>query len=121
MSVATRIFSAGRFGVDADAPLYARIKRLVTEAVSGGELRPGDSIPAERDIAEMLNVSRVTVRKAFSELVGEGVLTQKRGSGTYVANPSRRIEQPLSRLTSFTEDMRSRGLRTEAEWLDRGA
>jgi GntR family transcriptional regulator len=114
-------FSPERFAADGNAPLYARLKRLVQEAVAAGSLRPGDAIPAERDVAEMLAVSRVTVRKAFSELVAEGILVQRRGSGTYVGGPVRRIEQPLSRLTSFTEDMQLRGLKTDAEWLDRSA
>jgi GntR family transcriptional regulator len=119
MSEGQKLFSPERFAVDDNAPLYARLKRLVREAVTSGSLRAGDAIPAERDVAEMLDVSRVTVRKAFSELVAEGLLVQRRGSGTYVGGPTRRIEQPLSRLTSFTEDMQLRGLRTEADWLDR--
>ncbi len=108
MTSPSRIFASERFARDGAAPLYARVKRLVQEAVTSGELRQGDSVPSERDVAEMLNVSRVTVRKAFSELVAEGVLVQKRGSGTYVNGPVRRIEQPLSRLTSFSEDMKLR-------------
>lgn len=120
MNPSHAIFTPSRFSVHATAPLYERVKRLVTGAVRAGELRPGDAIPAERDVAARLDISRVTVRKAYSELVREGVLTQRRGSGTFVASPVRRIEQPLSRLTSFTEDMRSRGLKTTAQWLDRG-
>jgi GntR family transcriptional regulator len=121
MNAASRIFAPERFARDQSAPLYARVKRLVQEAVTSGELRQGDSVPSERDVAGMLNVSRVTVRKAFSELVTDGTLVQKRGSGTYVNGPSRRIEQPLSRLTSFTEDMRLRGLHTQSQWLDRSS
>lgn len=121
MSVARKIFSAERIGEAESAPLYARIKKLVQQAVSAGDLKQGDSIPSERDAAEMLNVSRVTVRKAFSELVSEGILVQRRGSGTYVNGPVQRIEQPLSRLTSFTDDMKLRGLKTDADWLDRSS
>jgi GntR family transcriptional regulator len=120
MSVPQRLFVPERFGA-ASAPLYSRIKRLVQEAVSSGELKQGDSIPSERDVANLLNVSRVTVRKAFSELVSEGVLVQRRGSGTYVSGPFKRIEQPLSRLTSFSEDMQLRGIRTDADWLERSS
>jgi GntR family transcriptional regulator len=117
----TGIFTPAAIAGHPGAPLYARIKRLINESLARGELNEGDSIPAERDVAEMLNVSRVTVRKAFTELVRDGVLTQRRGSGTYVQNRKARIEQPLSRLTSFTEDMRSRGLKTEAVWLGRSS
>ena len=119
MNAMQAIFQPGRFERGSSAPLYVQVKRLVKQAVTGGELKEGDAIPGERDVAELLHISRVTVRKAFSELVVEGVLVQRRGSGTYVNGPSRRIEQPLSRLTSFTQDMQLRGLKTDADWLDR--
>lgn len=119
MSSAQSVFALRRFEGAGSAPLYARVKKLVHEAVSAGELKHGDAIPGERDVAQMLDISRVTVRKAFAELVAEGLLVQRRGSGTYVAAPPKRIEQPLSRLTSFTQDMELRGLRTDADWLDR--
>lgn len=121
MSLAPHVFSARRFTARDAAPLYLRVKKLVSEAVSTGELKQGDAIPSEREAAEQLGVSRVTVRKAFTELVQEGVLVQRRGSGTFVQGQSARLEQPLSRLTSFSEDMRLRGLHTDADWLDRSA
>ena len=121
MSLASQVFAPQRFRDSGNAPLYARIKKLVEDAVAAGELKQGDSIPSERDVADLLDVSRVTVRKAFSELVAEGVLVQRRGSGTYVNGPARRIEQPLSRLTSFSEDMKLRGLKTDADWLSRSS
>ncbi len=119
MSSAQSVFALRRFESAGNAPLYARVKKLVHEAVSAGELKEGDAIPGERDVAQMLDISRVTVRKAFADLVAEGVLVQRRGSGTYVAGLPKRIEQPLSRLTSFTQDMELRGLKTDADWLDR--
>lgn len=121
MSHAQRIFVLGRFDPSGSAPLYARLKNLVQRSIESGELKEGDAIPAERDVAEMLSISRVTVRKAFQELVIEGVLVQRRGSGTYVNGPGRRIEQPLSRLTSFTQDMHLRGIKTDADWLSRSS
>lgn len=121
MSLARRVFAPHRFEVNESAPLYLRLKSLVQDAIFKGDLKPGDSVPSERDIAELLDISRVTVRKAFAELVNEGVLLQRRGSGTFVRERSGRIEQSLSRLTSFTEDMKLRSLKTEAEWLDRSS
>src|SRR5207249_3589500 len=55
----------------------------------------------------------------FADLVADGVLVQRRGSGTFVAPKTSRIQLPLSRLTSFTEDMRLRGIETFSDWLDR--
>jgi len=121
MTDALRVFTAKRFGNEGSAPLYLRVKKLVQDAVEQGELKAGDAIPSERDAADMLDISRVTVRKAFTELVRDGVLLQRRGSGTFVRGTANRIEQPLSRLTSFSEDMKLRGLKTEADWLDRSS
>ena len=119
MNAFQTIFQRSRFERDSSAPLYLRVKKLVQDAVASGDLKEGDAIPGERDVAVLLDISRVTVRKAFTDLVAEGVLVQRRGSGTYVSGPARRIEQPLSRLTSFTQDMQLRGLKTDADWLDR--
>jgi GntR family transcriptional regulator len=80
--------------------------------VAEGRLKPGDSLPPERDMASMTGLSRVTVRKAVQALVADGVLVQRRGSGTFVALRVERLEQALSLLTSFTEDMRGAGARS---------
>lgn len=101
-------------------PLYLQLKRWVEEAIKSGALNPGDALPSERDLALKVDVSRVTVRKAVSQLVQEGVLVQRHGSGTFVAPATQRVEQSLSQLTSFTEDMARRGMAVRAEWLDRG-
>jgi len=109
MSALAAIPAPDRFGGDDPAPLYLRLQSAIREAVAAGALVPGDALPAERELATELGISRVTVRKALAGLVEAGLLTQRRGSGTYVAQPPRKVEQPLSRLTSFTEDMRTRG------------
>ena len=100
-------------------PLYLRVQEQIKSAIHAGNLRPQEALPGERDIAEAFSVSRVTVRKAISGLVDQGLLTQRQGSGTFVAVPPTRVEQPLSRLTSFTEDMRLRGLTPTVRWLAR--
>jgi GntR family transcriptional regulator len=64
-------------------------------------------------------VSRVTVRKALAALVESGLLRQRQGSGTFVSPSPHKVEQALSRLTSFSEDMRLRGLEPTVEWLGR--
>src|SRR6201989_1551339 len=68
----------------------------------------GTAIPSERQLSVDLGVSRLTVRAALDDLVREGYLVRRRGSGTFVSEP--KIAQELT-LTSFTEDMRRRGLR----------
>jgi len=101
-------------------PLYRKLRQTLEEAIRSGKLAHGDALPAERDLADYANVSRVTVRKAVDDLVKDGLLTRKHGSGTFVVKPLSRVEQPLTKLTSFTEDMARRGLVTKSEWLERG-
>ena len=101
-------------------PLYLKLRQTLEEAITSGKLNYGDALPAERDLADHANVSRVTVRKAVDDLVKDGLLVRRHGSGTFVAKPLAKVQQSLSRLTSFTEDMARRGLNTRAEWLDRG-
>jgi len=115
----------GLFGTDAvilpqGGPLYLQLKRWIENAVSRGAIRPGDALPSERDLAAKVDVSRVTVRKAVQQLVRDGVLVQRHGSGTFVAPQPHRFEQSLSQLTSFAEDMARRGLTVRSVWLDRG-
>jgi GntR family transcriptional regulator len=100
-------------------PLYLRVQERIRAAIETGVLKPADALPGERDIAEAFNISRVTVRKAIAGLVEKGLLIQRQGSGTFVASAAPKVEQPLSRLTSFTEDLRLRGLTPSVRWLTR--
>src|SRR5207249_5707727 len=70
-------------------------------------LAVGEAIPSERQLSVDLGVSRLTVRAALDDLAREGYLIRRRGSGTFVSEP--KIAQELT-MTSFTEDMRRRGM-----------
>ena len=117
---AESLFLGVRDPLQGGAPLYLQLKKSIEQAVNSGLLGPGDALPSERDIAVKADVSRVTVRKAVQDLVRGGVLVQRHGSGTFVAPRVKRVEQSLSRLTSFTEDMARRGMTVESAWLNRG-
>jgi GntR family transcriptional regulator len=118
--VSHAMFAADPVVLPQGGPLYLQLKRWIEDAIGRGAIKPGDALPSERDLALKVDVSRVTVRKAVQQLVRDGVLVQRHGSGTFVAQPARRVEQSLSQLTSFTEDMARRGMNTRAVWLDRG-
>jgi len=119
MSRIVELLGAEGLSPDDPAPLYLRLQERIKAAVQRGDLKPLDALPGERDIAEAFNVSRVTVRKALSGLVEVGLLRQRQGSGTFVAAQPQRVEQALSRLTSFSEDMRLRGFAPTVRWLGR--
>ncbi|MEP1292111.1 MAG: GntR family transcriptional regulator [Nitratireductor sp.] len=121
MTALTRHILAGLHGGGGQGtPLYLRLRRSIEDALSRGVIRPGDALPSEREIAARADVSRVTVRKAVQDLVASGLLIQRHGSGTFVAPRADRVEQSLSRLTSFTQDMARRGMAARSEWIDRG-
>jgi len=101
-------------------PRYQQLHRRLEDAISSGALAPGTALPPEREIAGMTTLSRVTVRKAMSPLVEAGLVTQRRGSGTVIAHRVPKLEQSLSTLTSFTEDMQRRGLPASSHLLERG-
>jgi GntR family transcriptional regulator len=100
------------------APLYQQLQRALRDAITENRLAADDALPPERDLAEEFGVSRITVRKALDALVGEGLLTRRQGAGTFVAA---RVEKSFSKLSSFTEDMISRGRRPESVWLSRSS
>ncbi|SFB72719.1 GntR family transcriptional regulator [Tropicimonas isoalkanivorans] len=101
-------------------PRYVQLRRRIEQAVEQGILQPNSSLPPEREIAELTDLSRVTVRKAIHDLVDSGILIQRQGSGTFVRDKVQRVEQSLSRLTSFSDDMKRRGMETTSTWLERG-
>ena len=98
-------------------PLYRSLAEELSRRINTGELRPGARLPPERRLAEEHDVSRVTVRHAIGQLVRDGLVEQKRGSGTYV---TQRVSQPLSILTSFSEDVAARGMIAHSEFVSRG-
>ena len=98
------------------APLYRQLQRVLREAIANRVLAPDDALPAERDFADEMGVSRITVRKALDGLVSEGLLVRRQGAGTFVAA---RVEKNFSKLSSFTEDMISRGRVPHSAWLSR--
>jgi len=114
------IFGSDSVVLPQGGPLYLQLKRWIEDAVAKGIIKSGDALPSERDLAQKVDVSRVTVRKAVQQLVRDGVLVQRHGSGTFVAPQTHRVEQSLSQLTSFAEDMARRGMAVTSLWLDRG-
>lgn len=95
--------------------LYLQIKSWLRHAIERGDFAPGERIPSETELMKRFGVSRATVRQAVSELVLEGWLYRMQGSGTFVARP--KCRQSLSRLTSFSEDMRMLGLTPSSRLL----
>lgn len=97
-------------------PLYLQVRKVLLNAIKRGVFQADDALPSERTLSEMIGISRVTARKAIDALASEGVIVRKHGSGNYIAPM---LEQPLSRLTSFTEELKQRGFKPTSRWLSR--
>ena len=99
---------------DEATPLYMQLAQRLREHIDGGGIDPGSALPSERELSEMAGLSRVTVRKGIKQLIDEGVVISKHGSGTFVA---RRIETAGAKLNSFSDDTRSRGQDPGVVWI----
>jgi GntR family transcriptional regulator len=78
-------------------------------------LAAGEAIPSERQLGTDLGVSRLTVRAALDQLVREGYLVRRRGAGTFVAEP--KVPKGID-ISSFSDEMRERGLTPASRTLD---
>jgi GntR family transcriptional regulator len=87
-------------------PVYKRIQIAIRKRIDSSELKPGDVVPSERELARMHRVSLMTARHALAGLEREGVVERRRGAGTFVAAP----KIHFNKLMSYTEHMSSRGL-----------
>lgn len=95
---------------------YLRLRRAIRNMVAQHHVQGGQALPSERDLAQALALSRVTVRKALAGLMEDGLLVRRRGAGTFLAE---RIVKPIARLSSFTEDLGERGLHPRSEFIKR--
>jgi GntR family transcriptional regulator, N-acetylglucosamine utilization regulator len=89
-------------------PLYQQIGEALRIRIEAGELVPGDKIPSENELTDQYHVSRNTARLAISSLILDGLVFRVKGRGTYVA--AERMSYGLMHMSSFSEEMRNRGL-----------
>ncbi|OHB63048.1 MAG: hypothetical protein A2Y76_12670, partial [Planctomycetes bacterium RBG_13_60_9] len=103
---------------DARLPLYHQLYEVLHEKILLKEWKPGDRLPTETELTELYKVSRITVRRVFDMLVKEGLIYRQAGRGTFVAHAT--LEQGLSHIISFTEDMQRRGFTVSTRVLFSG-
>lgn len=93
---------------DSPVPLYYQISEAILEIIKMQRLEPNTKIPSEEHLCQILEVSKMTIRQALAKLVRDGVLERRQGSGTFVAE--KKIERKATKLVSFYEDTREKGL-----------
>ena len=87
-------------------PAYQRIQQSIRKRIDSGQLRPGDPVSSERDLAKLHEVSLMTARHALASLERDGIVERRRGVGTFVSAP----KIHFNKLMSYTEQMAARSL-----------
>lgn len=95
--------------VDQAAPLWRQLFQQLNQLLEAGVLVPGNSLPAERELAESLGVSRVTVKRCYDELRRDGLLAGRGRAGS-VLQAVRRAQPTLGALKGFTREMQELGM-----------
>ena len=98
------------------SPLYLQLAHRLQADIRAGTYRVDQALPSERVLSELLGVSRITARKAIDVLVSEGLVLRRHGSGNFIAP---HLQQPLSVLASFSEELRQRGYVPSSTWITR--
>jgi GntR family transcriptional regulator len=98
-------------------PLHAQLAHQLREEIGSGRLPPDTQLPSERELCLQYGISRITVRKALSDLVHQGLIYTAVGKGTYVAD-ARTLDEELQPLSSFTQDIERRGMRVSSAMLE---
>ena len=97
-------------------PLYIQLKEMIKGDIKAGKYKAGELIPTELEYQNKFNISRITARQAINELALEGYVKRVKGKGTIVQSP--RIEEPLARIKSFTNEMKERGIEASTKWAE---
>jgi DNA-binding GntR family transcriptional regulator len=96
-------------------PVYIQIRESLRAEITRGDLKRGEQLPSENELAAKYNVSRMTVRESIEDLVGEGLLYRRHGVGTFVAYPH--LQRDHTRLTSFFDKAEHEGVKVQAKLL----
>jgi len=99
-------------------PLYLQLQRHLEGLIAKGELIPGTTLPSERDLADFLEVSRITVKRAYAELRAARLVSSHGRLGTVVAQAGR-LDPVMDRLKGFTDEMRELGMVPSSRILER--
>lgn len=98
-----------------EVPLHVQLREHLLDRIERGELAPGEKLLRERELAAQHGVSLAPVRQAILDLVKDGYLNRVQGRGTFVRE--RKVEEPISIVSSFTRSMRAKGLEPEVDVL----
>ena len=99
-------------------PLYHQVVDILKLRIQDGTYAVGDKLPSEQEFTNEFGISRITIRKAISELISEGLVYSVRGKGTFVAEA--RIKRTLGKLLGFVEELELDGIKPELKVIKYG-
>jgi GntR family histidine utilization transcriptional repressor len=94
---------------DSPAPLYARVKQMITQQIQSGTWPPHHRVPSESELVSHLGFSRMTINRALREMTADGLLVRMQGVGTFVAEP--KSQSALFEVHNIADEIASRGHR----------
>lgn len=95
---------------------YQQIANTLREEIVSGKYEPGSQLPLEKDMCEQYNVSRITIKRAVDELVGQGLVVKRRGSGTFIKSLEQKVVKDFSmpgQFNGFTKNFAGKDIRTD--------
>jgi len=96
-------------------PLYYQLMDLIVDDIESGILKENDKIPSERELCQLYDISRSTVRQTMIELEKGSYIYKEHGKGTFVS--PKRLKQDLQKFYSFTEEMKKLGKKPTSKVL----
>lgn len=102
---------------ESPVPLYYQISEAMFDIIRKGRMEASTKIPPEDQLAQEFGVSKMTMRQALGKLVNDGVLVRRKGSGTFISE--KKIEREATRLVSFYEDTKKKGLKPSSRVIER--
>jgi len=99
-------------------PLYYQIEKFIRNMIDNKNLKPGDKLPTEFELMNILNVSRTTIRKLASNLLMDDLIEIKRSQGTFIK--TKKFYEPIFGIISFTEEALKQGFKPSTKILDLG-
>ena len=86
-------------------PMYKQVTDQIKDAIASADLKPNDRLPSVRELSEALNVSAITIKRAYQDLETEGFILTRAGLGSYVA-PVQRDALRERKLAELQEELR---------------
>lgn len=97
-------------------PLYYQLKKLMIDHIQNGDLKDGELVPPEEELCTMLEISRPTIRQAFTELAHEGFLNRVKAKGTFITHPQI-SGNFIQNIESFNQEMLNKNLQPKTKVL----